>query len=35
MNTKLFFDMVITVLQTSHVMMSENMGIKIVFLTKH
>ena len=35
MNTKPFQDMVITVLQTSHVMMSENMGIKIVILTGH
>lgn len=35
MNTKVFQDMVITVLQTSHVMMSENMGIKIVTLTGH
>jgi len=35
MNTKVFQDMVITVLHTSHVMMSENMGIKIVTLTRH
>jgi hypothetical protein len=35
MNTKLFQDMVITVLQTSRVMMSEDMGMKIVFLTGH
>lgn len=35
MNKKVFPDMVITVLQTSHEMMSENMGIKIVSLTGH
>ena len=35
MNTKLFQDKVITALQTSHMMMSENMGIKIVTLTGH
>lgn len=33
MNTKVFPDMVITVLQTSHVMISVNMGTKIVTLT--
>jgi hypothetical protein len=35
MNTKLLQDKVITVLQTSHVMMSDNIGIKIVILTEH
>jgi len=29
MNTKLFQDKVITVLETSHMMMSENMGMKL------